>query len=262
MVTPEVVILCGGKGTRLSEETENKPKPMIEIGGRPILWHIMKIYAHYGYNKFILALGYKGDYIKKYFYDYRITSNDFTLKMHPDHSPKIHNILEEKEWEVTFVDTGLETLKGGRIKRVEKYIKSDNFLLTYGDGVADIDINKLFDFHSRHKGIGALTAVRPPSRFGEINLSGDHVVGFEEKPQLGTGFINGGFFVFKKDFFDYVTLDVNCDFEFGPLQKIARDGQLYAFKHSGFWQCMDNVREKDYLNKLWDENRAGWKVWK
>ena len=262
MEKPEVVILCGGKGTRLSEETENKPKPMVEIGGRPILWHIMKIYAHYGFKRFILALGYKGDYIKKYFYDFRITSSDFTLQMHPDHSPKIHSIIGDYEWEITFVDTGLETLKGGRIKRVEKHIKSDNFLLTYGDGVADIDINKLFDFHSHHKGIGTLTAVRPPSRFGEINLSGDHVVSFEEKPQLGTGFINGGFFVFKKDFFDYVTPDVNCDFEFGPLQKIAQDGQLYAFKHSGFWQCMDNVREKDYLNKLWDENRAGWKVWK
>lgn len=262
MEKPEVVILCGGKGTRLSEETEDKPKPMVEIGGRPILWHIMKIYAHYGFKKFVLALGYKGDYIKKYFYDFRITSSDFTLQMHPDHSPKIHDIKGDYEWEITFVDTGLETLKGGRIKRVEKYIKSDNFLLTYGDGVADVDINKIFDFHSRHKGIGTLTAVRPPSRFGEINLSGDHVVGFEEKPQLGTGFINGGFFVFKKDFFDYVTPDVNCDFEFGPLQKIARDGQLYAFKHSGFWQCMDNVREKDYLNRLWDENRAGWKVWK
>jgi len=259
---PEVVILCGGKGTRLSEETENKPKPMVEIGGRPILWHIMKIYAHYGFKKFILALGHKGDYIKKYFYDFRITSSDFTLQMHPDHSPKIHDIKGDYEWEITFVDTGLDTLKGGRIKRVEKYIQSETFHLTYGDGVANIDINKLSDFHLRHKGIGTLTAVRPPSRFGEINLSGDHVVGFEEKPQLGTGFINGGFFVFKKDFFDYVTPDVNCDFEFGPLQKIAQDGQLYAFKHSGFWQCMDNVREKDYLNKLWDENRAEWKVWK
>ena len=262
MEKPEVVIMCGGKGVRLSEETINKPKPMVEIGGKPILWHIMKMYSHYGYNKFILALGYRGDYIKKYFYDYRITSSDFTLLMHPNHSPVIHNILEDSDWEVTFVDTGLETLKGGRIKRIEKYIKSENFHLTYGDGLANVNINKLFDFHISHGAIGTVTAVRPPSRFGEINLSGNKVITFEEKPQLETGFINGGFFVFKKEFFDYLTPNVDCDFEFGPLQKLAQEGKLYAYQHEKFWQCMDNVRERDYLNKLWDENKAEWRVWK
>jgi len=262
MEKSEVVILCGGRGTRLSEETDSKPKPMVEIGDRPILWHIMKIYAHYGYNKFILALGYKGEYIKKYFFDYRVISSNFTLKMHPDHVPKIHDIHKDNDWEITFVDTGVETLKGGRIKRVEKYIKSENFHLTYGDGVANVDINKLFNFHIAHKGIGTLAAVRPPSRFGEINISGNKVVSFEEKPQLGTGFINGGFFVFKKDFFDYLTPDANCDFEFGPLQKLAKERKLYTYKHDGFWQCMDNVRDRDYLNKLWNENKAAWKVWK
>jgi glucose-1-phosphate cytidylyltransferase len=262
MEKPEVVILCGGRGTRLSEETYSKPKPMVEIGDKPILWHIMKIYAHYGYNKFILALGYKGDYIKKYFYDYRVISSNFTLTMHPDHTPKIHDIHKDNDWEITFVDTGLETLKGGRIKRVEKYIKSDNFHLTYGDGVANVDITKLFNFHITHKGIGTLTAARPPSRFGEVNLSGNKVINFEEKPQLEKGNINGGFFVFKKDFFDYLTPDINCDFEFGPLQKLAKRNQLYAYKHKGFWQCMDNIRDMDYLNKLWNENNAEWKVWK
>ena len=262
MEKPEVVILCGGKGTRLSEETVSKPKPMVEVGGRPILWHIMKIYAHYGFNKFVLALGYKGDYIKKYFYDYRLASSDFTISMHPNHTPKIHNTHEDNDWEITFVDTGLETLKGGRIKRVEKHVKSDNFHLTYGDGVSNVDIKKLHDFHKSSKGIGTLTAVRPPSRFGEIKLSGNKAVHFEEKPQLGTGHINGGFFVFKKDFFDYLKPNVDCDFEFGPLEKLAQKGKLYAYKHDGFWQCMDNVREKHYLNKLWDENKAKWKVWK
>jgi len=262
MEKPEVIILCGGRGSRLNEETYSKPKPMVEIGDKPILWHIMKTYAHYGYNKFILALGYRGEYIKKYFYDFRITSSDFTLLMHPDHVPKIHDIHKDNDWEITFVDTGLETLKGGRIKRVEKHVRSDHFLLTYGDGVSDVNITKLFNFHKVHNGIGTLTAVRPPSRFGEINLSGNRVVHFEEKPQLGTGYINGGFFVFKKDFFDYLNKDANCDFEFGPLQKLAKKDQLYAYKHNGFWQCMDNIRDKEYLNKLWDENKAKWRVWK
>jgi len=261
MEKPKVVILCGGKGSRMSEETETKPKPMVEIGGKPILWHIMKIYAYYGFDSFVLALGYRGDYIKKYFYDFRITSGDFTLSMHPNHSPRIHDIKEYNDWEITFVDTGLNTLKGGRIKRVEKYVTSDNFHLTYGDGVGNVDIKKLQKFHKSHDDIGTLTAVRPPSRFGEITLKDNKVINFEEKPQLGTGFINGGFFVFKKDFFDYLKPSVDCDFEFGPLEKLAKEGHIYAYKHAGFWQCMDNIRDRNYLNKLWDENKAGWKVW-
>src|SRR3990167_3825454 len=194
MEKPVVVILCGGKGSRLSEETTLKPKPMVEIGGRPILWHIMKIYSHFGFNEFILALGYLGEYIKKYFYDYRILASDFTLVMHPDESPRIHNLHEHSDWKITFVDTGIDTLKGGRIKRLEKYISSDNFHLTYGDGLANIDIAKLHSFHLSHNCIGTVSAVRPPSRFGELLLSKDKVVRFEEKPQLGTGLINGGFF--------------------------------------------------------------------
>lgn len=261
MEKPEVVILCGGRGSRLSEETVLKPKPMVEIGGNPVLWHIMKIYSYYGYNRFILALGYQGEYIKKYFYDYRIISSDFTILMDPHKSPKIHNIPDSSDWEITFVDTGLDTLKGGRIKRLEKYIKSDNFHLTYGDGVANIDIEKLYNFHLSHNSIGTVTAVRPPSRFGELILSGDRVVKFEEKPQLEAGVINGGFFVFKKEFMRYLTPDVDCDFEFGALQKLAQDGNLQAYKHAEFWQCMDNIRDRDYLNKLWDSKEAYWKVW-
>ncbi len=262
MPTPEVVILCGGRGTRMQEETEIRPKPMVEIGGRPILWHIMKIYAHYGFNRFILALGYKGDYIKRYFYDYRILSTDFTLIMHPKESPRIHQVAADSDWEITFVDTGLNTLKGGRIKRLEKYITSDNFLLTYGDGVSDVNIAQLWEFHLSHGKLGTVTAVRPPSRFGEMVLSGNRVEHFEEKPQLGTGVINGGFFVFKREFLSYLTPDEDCDFEFGPLQKLAREGQLMAFTHPGFWQCMDNIRDRDYLNKLWDSGKALWKVWR
>lgn len=262
MEKPEVVILCGGKGSRLSEETVLKPKPIVEIGERPILWHIMKIYAHSGYKRFILALGYKGEDIKKYFYDYRTMSADFTLSEDPHKPPQLHNIPQDSDWEITFVDTGLDTLKGGRIKRLEKYIKSDNFLLTYGDGVANINIDELYGFHTSHGKIGTVTAVRPPSRFGELVLSGDKVIKFEEKPQLGTGLINGGFFVFKREFLNYLTPDEDCDFEFGPLQKLAQDGQLRAYSHMGFWQCMDNVRDRDYLSKLWDNNEAEWKVWR
>ncbi len=261
MEKPEVVILCGGRGTRMQEETETRPKPMIEIAGKPILWHIMKIYSYYGYNKFILALGYKSEFIKRYFYDLRLTSSDFTLVMHPHESPQIHSISDETDWEITFVDTGLDTLKGGRIKRLEPYIKSDNFHLTYGDGVADININKLLDFHISHDCIGTVTCVRPPSRFGELVISGNQIVKFEEKPQLGEGAINGGFFVFKRNILSYLTPDENCDFEFGVLQELARKNQLITYKHMGFWQCMDNIRERDYLSKLWSNNMASWKVW-
>ena len=199
MQKADVVILCGGKGTRMQEETEIRPKPMVEVGGKPILWHIMKIYSFYGYNRFILALGYKSDYIKRYFYEYRITTSDFTLIMHPHELPKIHDLPEDSDWEITFVDTGLETLTGGRIKRLEKYIQSNYFHLTYGDGVANVDIEKLTEFHLSHGCIGTVTAVRPPSRFGELLLSGDQVKEFEEKPQLGTGVINGGFLSLKKN---------------------------------------------------------------
>ncbi|MBI4843569.1 MAG: glucose-1-phosphate cytidylyltransferase [Nitrospirae bacterium] len=257
----DVVILCGGKGTRLSEETVSKPKPMVEIGGRPVLWHIMKHYAHYGCSRFILALGYKGDHIKNYFYNYRILSSDFTLEMRPEKSPQIHGKSDESRWEITFIDTGLDTLKGGRIKRLEKYIRSKNFHLTYGDGVSAVDIKKLEKFHSKHGMTGTVTGVHPPSRFGEMVIDGETVTHFEEKPQLSTGIINGGFFIFNKKIFSYLTPDEDCDFEFGPLQKLASEGQLKVYKHEGFWQCMDTARERDYLNGLWDAGSPPWKLW-
>lgn len=257
----EVIILCGGKGTRLSEETMTKPKPMVEIGGKPILWHIMKIYSLYGFSRFVLALGYKAEYIKSYFYNYRITSSNFTLTLDPDKKPKFHNHSDETRWEITFVDTGLNTLKGGRIKRLEPYIKSNNFHLTYGDGISNINIKQLYQYHLSHNKIGTVTSVRPPSRFGEMIINGDRIKSFEEKSQLGTGVINGGFFVFKKEFLKYLTPDENCDFEFGALEKLASDGELHAFKHNDFWQCMDNIRDRNYLNLLWEQNKAPWKIW-
>jgi len=257
----DVIILCGGKGSRLSEETTLKPKPMIEIGGKPILWHIMKHYSYYGCYRFILALGYKGEYIKNYFYNYRIFSSDFTIEMHPEKEPQIHGVSDESHWEITLVDTGLETLKGGRIKRLEKYIKSDNFHLTYGDGVSNINIKELELFHIKHNKVGTITGVHPPSRFGEMVIKGDIVTHFEEKPQLSTGVINGGYFVFQRKLFEYLTSDTNCDFEFGPLQKIASEGELKVFKYDGFWQCMDTARERDYLDSLWELGSPPWKVW-
>ncbi|NQX40300.1 glucose-1-phosphate cytidylyltransferase [Pedobacter steynii] len=254
----EVVILCGGKGTRLSEETLTRPKPMVEIGGMPILWHIMKTYSSFGYKKFVLALGYKASFIKEYFYNLRISGSDFTLKMTPDHEPVFYNSMPESDWEITFVDTGEETLKGARVKRLEKYIKSENFLLTYGDGVSDVDIDKLVDFHLASGKIATVTAVHPPSRFGELELDGTSVTNFEEKPQMATGYINGGYFVFNKSIMNYLTEDEDCDLEFGALQKISQEGELQAFMHNDFWQCMDNVRERDYLDNLVKNNKAPW----
>lgn len=257
----DVIILCGGKGTRLSEETLEKPKPMVEIGGKPILWHIMKLYSYYGYHRFILALGYKSEYIRNYFCNYRMLSSDFTLKMGPEKGPEIHLARDESNWEITFVDTGLNTLKGGRIKRLEKYIKSDNFHLTYGDGISTVNIKDLELFHLKHGQIGTVTGVHPPSRFGEMIIDGDTVRHFEEKPQLSKGIINGGFFVFNKKMLNYLTPDEECDFEFGPLQKIASEGSLKVFKYNGFWQCMDTLRDKHLLGKLWEDKKAPWKVW-
>jgi len=254
----EVVILCGGKGTRLSEETKLRPKPMVEIGGRPILWHIMKSFSNYGYKKFILALGYKGYAIKSYFYNARINQSDFTIKMDPLEKPNFHNTLIDSDWEISLIDTGEETLKGGRIKKLEKYIKSENFFVTYGDGVADINITDLLKFHKSHKRIATVSAVRPPSRFGEILIENDNVLSFEEKPQMKEGFINGGFFVFNRKIFNYLNDKVDCDLEFGALQKIAENKQMNAFKHYGFWQCMDNIREKNYLNELSEKGKEVW----
>ena len=235
----DVVILCGGMGTRLREETDVKPKPMVEIGGKPILWHIMKHYSRFGLNRFVLALGYKGEAVKKYFTE-----------------------PHEERWDVVCVDTGPATLKGGRVKRLEPYIKSEQFHLTYGDGVSDIDLAALAAFHEKSGKTGTVSAVRPPSRFGELLIDGDTVREFEEKPQLTSGHINGGYFIFERKFLDYLTPDEKCDLEFGALQKLAREGELAAFRHEGYWQCMDNLRDMEYLNKIWEGGNPPWKTWK
>lgn len=257
----KVVILCGGKGTRLSEETVARPKPMVEIGGKPILWHIMKHYSAHGFNEFVLALGYKADYIKNWFYHLRLTANDFTISLDPGIDPVIHGGVELDPWTVTCVDTGEDTQKGGRIKRLAEHLAGERFMVTYGDGVADVDLAALLAFHESHGGLATLTGVRPPSRFGAIELDGDRVTDFDEKPQLSTGFINGGYFVFEPGVLDYLTTDEDCDLEFGALQQLAADGQLFVHRHEGFWQCMDNVRERDYLESLWAGGAAPWKAW-
>lgn len=256
-----VVILCGGLGSRLSEETILKPKPMVEIGGKPILWHIMKYYSHFGFKKFILALGYKGEYIKQYFYNLRITDSDFKLKLNPNEHPVFFNQSDENDWEITFVDTGENTLKGGRIKRIEKYIDSDDFHLTYGDGVSNIDLDSLVNFHKEHKKIATVSAVRPPSRFGNMVLEGTDVLEFDEKSQMHSGYINGGFFILNRKIFNYLRPEKDCDFEFGTLQQIVKEKELKAFLHNDFWQCMDNIRERDFLIKLVLDNKAPWMIW-
>jgi glucose-1-phosphate cytidylyltransferase len=257
----KVVILCGGLGTRLREETEFRPKPMVTIGNRPILWHIMKIYAHYGLKDFILALGYKGEMIKNYFYHYEIMNNDVTLELGRPENTCIHQSHDETGWRITLADTGEKSLKGARLKKIQKYISEDLFLATYGDGLANIDIKALLAFHKSHGRLATLTGINPASRFGELSINGDQVRSFQEKPKTSEGLINGGFFVFNRGIFDYLTEDIGCDLEYGPLEKIAREGQLMAYKHGGFWACMDTLRDMDYLNGLWGKNQAAWKIW-
>ena len=256
----KVVILCGGLGTRLREETEFRPKPMVDIGNRPILWHIMKIYAQYGHKDFILSLGYKGEMIKEYFYHYELMNNDVTLELGHPEKICIYQCHEENGWRVTLADTGGKALKGARLKKVEKYITDDEFMMTYGDGVADIDINALLAFHHSHGKLATVTGINPASRFGELKINGNRVESFNEKPETSSGLISGGFFVFNKAIFDYLSVDDNCDLEIGPLEKIAREGQLMVYKHAGSWACMDTLRDMDYLNMLWNENKAFWKI--
>lgn len=259
---PQVVLLCGGLGTRLKEETEFKPKPMVQIGGKPILWHIMKLYSHYGCQKFILCLGYKGESIKEYFYNYEVLANDFTIQLGKQKQITMHNGSDEDGWSITLADTGKNTLKGGRLKKVEKYITGETFMVTYGDGVANVDIDKLLAFHRSHGKIATVTGVRPPSLFGELLVANDQAVLFAEKPQTSSGLINGGFFVLDRKVFDYLSADDNCDFEKGPLEKLAAAGELMVYSHDGAWGCMDTYRDMEYLNKLWDSGQAFWKVWK
>ena len=257
----KAVILCGGMGTRLKEETEYKPKPMVEIGDKPILWHIMKIYSHYGIKDFVLSLGYKGEMIKEYFYHYKILNNDFTIELGNEKNIKIHSNNAEKDWRITLADTGDKALKGARLKRVQQYVDDDTFMLTYGDGVADVDINALLAFHNKHGKLATVTGINPASHFGELKIKGDQVESFSEKPRDGDGLVNGGFFVFNRAVFDYISEDDSCDLEIGPLEEIARQGELMVYKHRGFWACMDTLRDMDYLNRLWSEGRPEWKVW-
>ncbi len=257
----KVVILCGGMGMRLREETEYKPKPMIEIGGKPILWHIMKIYAHYGFSDFILCLGYKGEIIKNYFYNYEIQNNDFTIELGGDKHIEIHSNHKEKDWRVTLADTGEMALKGSRIKKIEKYVDGDLFMLTYGDGVASINLHELMSFHKSHGHIGTVTGVYPPSRFGDLVVENNRVVSYTEKPQASAGLINGGFFVFNRGIFGYLSEDDTRDFEFGPLVQLAKDDELRVYKHRGEWECMDTFRDMQHLNKLWQSGKAFWKIW-
>lgn len=257
----KVVILCGGLGSRMGDLTETRPKPMIEIGGKPILWHIMKAYAHYGFNEFVICLGYKGESIKSYFKNYESNSFDFTVKLGTGNT-KLHSLNREAEWVVTLAETGLNTKTGARVKRVEKYIDSDIFMLTYGDGVCDLDINKLLEFHLSHGRIGTVTGVSPPSRFGELSVDKGRVLSFNEKLSRSNGLVNGGFFVFKKQFLEYLTADEECVLERAPLEKLATDGELMVFNHPGFWQCMDTPNEERLLDGLWNAGKAPWNVWR
>lgn len=257
----QVVILCGGYGARMGEETEVMPKPMIRIGEKPILWHIMKHYAHFGVRDFILTLGYLGEKIKQYFMNYEFLSSDFSVVLGSPGQFEIHNSHPDRGWKVTLADTGLRTLKGGRIKRIEQYITGDRFMLTYGDGVSNVDLDALLTFHKEHGKIGTVTGVHPPSRFGELFVEEGRVLDFSEKPQISTGMINGGFFIFERAIFDYLTPEESCDFEFGPLQHLAADGELMVYLHQGFWECMDTVRDCAHLNKLWADGQARWKIW-
>jgi glucose-1-phosphate cytidylyltransferase len=254
----KVAILAGGFGTRLAEETEIRPKPMVEIGGRPILWHIMKHYSFYGFDAFVIALGYKGDYIKRYMIDYCSLQGNLVvnlkngdIKVDSDHN---------QDWTVELIDTGIKTQTGGRIKRLKPHISDETFMLTWGDGVSDIDLNKLLDFHRSHGKLATLTAVRPPARYGYMLFDDNRVTKFTEKPQIGEGWINGAFFVLEPGVFDYIDGD-DTVWEHEPLEHLAEDGQLMAYRHTSFWQCMDTLREKHILENLWQSGNPPWKVW-
>lgn len=254
----KVGILAGGLGTRLAEETELRPKPMVEIGGRPIMWHIMKYYAHYGFTDFSVALGYKADYVKRWFVEQVQLTADITVDFATNQVTP-HESSGIEDWKVHLIDTGLNTATGGRIKRLKDHIGNETCMVTWGDGVATVDLHKLLEFHRSHGRLATLTAARPPARFGHLGFDGDQVTEFNEKPQTGEGWINGAFFVFEPGVFDYIEGD-DTQFELEPLMNLAKDGQLMAFKHYDFWQCMDTVRDKKRLEDLWEQG-APWKVW-
>ena len=258
----KTVILCGGKGTRLREETEYRPKPMVDVGGRPILWHIMKIYAHHGFANFVLCLGYRGNMIKEYFLNYDAMSNDFTISLGNRQQITYHSAHTEQNFNVTLADTGLETMTGSRVKQIENYIDSDLFMVTYGDGLSDINIQELVEFHRSHGKLATVTAVQPISRFGTLRMDEvNNLVGrFMEKPQFHD-WISAGFFVFDRRVFDYVDMSPTCVLEREPLERLAVESQLVAYKHTGFFYAMDTYREYLYLNELWSNGEAPWKVW-
>ena len=253
-----VVILCGGLGTRLSEETEARPKPLVEVGHRPLLWHIMKHYGGYGFTDYHLALGYKGEQIKRYFLDFHALNRDFTVSLE---NGEVQTVNQEnaEPWRVHLMDTGQATLTGGRLKQLEPHLRAGTFLMTYGDGVGDVDLDKLLAFHRKHGGLVSLTAVRPPARFGALEFDGDRIRHFKEKSILHEGWINGGFFVIEPAALDYIQDDVM--WEHAPMEKLAADGRLFAHRHEGFWQCMDTLRDLKYLETLWNNGNPPWKTW-
>ncbi|MDD2762735.1 MAG: glucose-1-phosphate cytidylyltransferase [Opitutaceae bacterium] len=258
----KVVILCGGKGTRLREETEFRPKPMVPVGRRPILWHILKIYSHFGHRDFVLCLGHRGDIIKEYFRNYRWHASDVTLTLGRKPAVEFHEAPADEDWRITFADTGEQAQTADRVRRIQRYLGDETeFMLTYGDGVGDIDLTALLAHHRRSGKICTITAVRPPGRFGELTLSGDsQVTAFNEKPQTEGGYINGGFMVFSRRIFEHLS-DTSEMLEQGPLKRLVQAGQLNAYRHDGFWQPMDTSQELTLLNQLWDSGRAPWKIW-
>ena len=256
----KVIILAGGWGSRLGQLTESVPKPMVKIGDKPILWHIMKYYAHYGHNDFIISAGVKAQVIKEYFYNYDTYNQNFT-KNFITGELVVHNKAKDIDWNVTVIDTGLNTLKGARIKRLEEFLKGPTHMVTYGDGLSEINIKQLLEFHNSHGKTITISGVHPPARFGEIREKNSQVISFVEKPQTSVGMINGGYMVFNNNLLEYLTEDEGCDFEFNALEKLASIGEVMVFKHSGHWECVDHDRDLIHLNNLWNDNKAFWKVW-
>jgi glucose-1-phosphate cytidylyltransferase len=254
----KVAILAGGFGTRLAEETEIKPKPMVEVGNRPILWHILKLYASHGFNDFFVALGYKGDAIKRYFLDYHTLNGNVSIDFASGKTE--FSETETENWKLNLIETGANSMTGGRIKRLEAFLKDETFMVTYGDGVSNVDLKKLLEFHHSHGKIATVTAVRPPARFGELLINEDSTAEFSEKPQTGEGWINGGFFVFEPKIFELLSGDESI-LEIDVLERLAKENQLAAYKHEGFWQCMDTLRDKKHLEAMWESGNPPWKVW-
>ncbi len=256
-----VVILCGGMSTRMrGSGGDDRPKPLVSIGEQPVLWHIMKVYAHYGHTDFVLALGYRGDLIRRYFLDYLPMSRDFTLQLGHTGEITYHAQNDEEDWRVTLADTGIDTLKGSRVAKIERYIHGPTFFVTYGDGVGDIDIDALLAYHRSHGKLATVTGVRPFSQFGAMHVEGDRVIGFHEKPQV-EGYVNGGFFVFERGVFDYLRGYDNVDLEKEPLEQLAHDGQLMIYRHDGFWRAMDTLKDAQVLHEMWKSGNAPWKIW-